>query len=121
MAVSAGGGRVRGETIPPDPTLAEQRQLLLDHFRRVVERFGPVKGTILMRCYACCYGQGQQGVRAFRRRITRAVSPEEFRAIVEQDFPSALRRRLVRVALNCSVPGGVMLRFLKRFKRYTFA
>ena len=28
---------------------------------------------------------------------------------------------LVRVALNCSVPGGVILRFRKRFKRYTCA
>ena len=78
---------LRGEPIPPDPTLAEQRQLLLDHFRLVVERFGPVKGTILMRCYACCYGQGRAGARVFRREITQAATPEQFIAIVERDFP----------------------------------
>ena len=66
--------RSRGEPIPPDPTLAEQRQLLLDHYRLVVERFGPVKGTILMRGYACCYGQGRQGARAFRREIAQAAT-----------------------------------------------
>jgi len=76
-----------GEPIPPDPTPAEQRQLLLDHYRLVVERFGPVKGTILMRCYACCYGQGRSGARLFRRNITHAATPEEFTAVVERDFP----------------------------------
>jgi tRNA-dihydrouridine synthase B len=78
---------LRGEPIPPDPTPTEQRQLLLDHFRLVVERFGPVKGTILMRCYACCYGQGRKGARGFRRDITQAVGPEEFTAIIEREFP----------------------------------
>jgi tRNA-dihydrouridine synthase B len=78
---------LRGEPIPPDPTLDQQRQLLLDHFRLVVERFGPMKGTILMRCYACCYGQGRRGARAFRRNVTLASTPEEFIAVVERDFP----------------------------------
>jgi tRNA-dihydrouridine synthase B len=78
---------LRGEPIPPDPTTLEQRQLLLDHFRLVVERFGPQRGTILMRCFACCYGQGRKGARVFRREITHAAGPEEFVATVERDFP----------------------------------
>ncbi len=78
---------LRGEPIPPEPTPLEQRQLLLDHFRLIVERFGPLKGTILMRCYACCYGQGRKGARAFRREITQAAAPEEFVAVVERNFP----------------------------------
>ena len=78
---------LRGTPMPADPTLAQQRQILLDHYRRTVERFGPLKGTILMRCYACCYGQGHKGARTFRREIARAAGPEEFIAIVERDFP----------------------------------
>ena len=78
---------LRGEPIPPEPTLEEQRQLLLDHFRLVVERFGALKGTILMRCYACHYGQGRPGARTFRREIARVPSPDEFIAVVERDFP----------------------------------
>jgi tRNA-dihydrouridine synthase B len=78
---------LRGEPGLPEPTPVEQRQLLLDHFRLVVERFGPLKGTVLMRCYACCYGQGLKGARAFRREITQAVGPEEFVAVVERWFP----------------------------------
>jgi tRNA-dihydrouridine synthase B len=78
---------LRGEVIPPEPTPLEQRQLLLDHFRLVVEQFGAEKGTILMRSVACCYGQGRGGARAFRREITQAAGPEEFVATVMRGFP----------------------------------
>jgi tRNA-dihydrouridine synthase B len=84
---SQAAAALRGEPIPPDPTLTEQRQLLLDHYRLVVERFGVAKGTVLMRSYACCYGQGQKGIRTFRREIARVATAEEFTAVVERDFP----------------------------------
>jgi tRNA-dihydrouridine synthase B len=78
---------LRGEAIPPEPTLAEQRDLLLDHYRQIVERFGPQKGTVLMRRYACCYALGRAGARMFRMRVSRVTTPEEFRDVVEQCFP----------------------------------
>jgi tRNA-dihydrouridine synthase B len=78
---------LRGEPIPPAPTAGQQRQLLLDHYQMVAERFGPVKGTVLMRCYACCYGAGRRGARSFRREIVHAVTPAEFVATVEREFP----------------------------------
>ena len=79
---------LRGEPPPPDPDAAQQRRVLLDHFRRTVERFGPAKGTILMRRYACCYGQGRRGAKTFRCEIARAATPEEFFSIVERHFPT---------------------------------
>ena len=48
-----------GEPIPPEPDLARQKQLLLDHYQFIVEQFGPEKGAILMRKFACCYAQGR--------------------------------------------------------------
>ncbi|MCE5266414.1 MAG: tRNA-dihydrouridine synthase [Planctomycetaceae bacterium] len=78
---------IRGEPAPADPTASEQRQLLLTHFQLVVERFGPAKGTVLMRAYACCYGEGRPGARAFRREVVQASMPEEFVAAVERYFP----------------------------------
>jgi tRNA-dihydrouridine synthase B len=78
---------LRGEPIPPDPTLAEERELLLHHYALVCQRFGDEKGTILMRKYACCYAQGRSGAREFRTRASHAASPAEFRAIVERSFP----------------------------------
>jgi tRNA-dihydrouridine synthase B len=78
---------LRGGPIPPTPTLAEERQLLLHHYELVCRRFGPEKGTILMRKYACCYAQGRQGARQFRTHVANVETPAEFQAVVEEFFP----------------------------------
>jgi tRNA-dihydrouridine synthase B len=81
---------LRGEAVPPDPTPEEQRAILLRHFRLVVERFGPEKGTMLMRKYACCYAQGRRGSRRFRAHIARVATPREFYEIVDAYFPAEI-------------------------------
>jgi tRNA-dihydrouridine synthase B len=78
---------LRGEPVPPDPTLAEERALLERHYELVCQRFGPVKGTVLMRKYACCYAQGRPGAREFRARVSQVAGPEEFLACVAECFP----------------------------------
>ncbi len=78
---------LRGEPIPPDPTSAEERALLLHHYQLVCERFGESKGTVLMRKFACCYAQGRPGAREFRTHASRVSTPEEFRSVVERSFP----------------------------------
>jgi tRNA-dihydrouridine synthase B len=78
---------VRGDPVPADPTLAEQRELLLHHFQLVCERFGVEKGVVLMRKYACCYAQGRRGAREFRKRVATITSSDEFYRVVEQSFP----------------------------------
>jgi len=80
---------LQGEPIPPDPTLAEQRQLMLHHYDLVCRRFGVEKGTVLMRKYACCYAQGRRGAREFRKHVAKIESAEEFYAVVERYFPRA--------------------------------
>ncbi|MEC8337931.1 MAG: tRNA dihydrouridine synthase DusB [Planctomycetota bacterium] len=78
---------LRGEPIPPEPSLDDQRQLLLHHFDLICRRFGPEKGCILMRKYACCYAQGRRGARTFRSRVAVIDSPAEFFTVVEESFP----------------------------------
>ncbi len=78
---------LRGELVPPDPTLEEERQLLMHHYDLICRRFGDEKGTVLMRKYACCYAQGRAGAREFRSRVVKVSSPAEFYAVVEQSFP----------------------------------
>lgn len=77
----------RGEPVPRDPSLTEERELLLRHFELVLARFGPERGTMLMRKFACCYAQGRPRAREFRAQVTRANSPAEFRAVVAEFFP----------------------------------
>jgi tRNA-dihydrouridine synthase B len=78
---------LRGEPVPPDPTLSEERVLMEYHFDLICKRFGDIKGTLLMRKYACCYAQGRPGAREFRSRVVKTSTPAEFRAIVEGYFP----------------------------------
>ena len=79
---------LRGEPIPPAPTAAAQKALLLRHHAAMVERHGDPWGTIYMRKFACRYLQAAPGTRAFRDAITRAEDAADFRSIVRHYFPS---------------------------------
>jgi tRNA-dihydrouridine synthase B len=78
---------LRGEPVPPDPTLDQQRECLLHHFELIVDRFGESKGAQLMRRYACCYAQGRHGARHFRTHVAKVSSAAEFFSVVEEYFP----------------------------------
>jgi tRNA-dihydrouridine synthase B len=78
---------LRGEPIPPDPTTQEERDLLYHHYNLVCQRFGPDRGTVLMRKFACCYAQGRPGARDFRASVARVSTPGEFLTAVGQSFP----------------------------------
>ena len=87
---------LRGEPVPPDPTLAEQREIMLKHYDLVVRRFGVQKGTQLMRKFACCYAQGKPGARIFRGQVSHISTPAEFYAAVEACFPKVERPATTR-------------------------
>ncbi len=78
---------LRGEPIPPDPTLDEQRKCMLHHYDLIIKRFGEDEGTMLMRKYACCYAAGQFGARHFRRHVMKVKTAESFYRVVEEYFP----------------------------------
>ncbi len=80
---------LRGEPIPAEPTIDEQRDVMINHYRLVVDRFGEEKGTVLMRKYACCYAQGKRGARFFRTHVAKVSSAEEFYCVVQNYFPTA--------------------------------
>jgi tRNA-dihydrouridine synthase B len=79
---------LRGDPIPPDPSLLEQKDCMLHHYALVCDRFGEQKGTALMRKYACCYAQGRRGARAFRTHVAHVDTRAEFLSVVENFFPS---------------------------------
>ncbi len=78
---------LRGEQPPPDPTLTEQREIVLHHYDLVCRRFGVARGTLLMRKFACSYAQGIPGARDFRGRVSCVTTREEFLSAVESAFP----------------------------------
>ena len=78
---------LRGEAIPPPPSLGEQRALLLRHHAAMVAENGEQWGTVAMRKFAVRYLTGIPGSRPFRDRITRSEDAAEFRAVVDEFFP----------------------------------
>lgn len=78
---------LRGEPIPPEPTLTQQRDVMMDHYKLVIDRFGEEKGTVLMRKYACCYAQGKHGARFFRTHVAKVSTADEFYEVVREYFP----------------------------------
>jgi tRNA-dihydrouridine synthase B len=78
---------LEGRPVPPDPTIDEQREIMLHHYDLVVERFGAHRGTMLMRKFACCYAQSKPGARHFRAHISRVETQDQFYAVVEKYFP----------------------------------
>lgn len=78
---------LRGEPIPPELTLEEERELLVRHYRQVIGRFGENRGTVLMRKYACCYAQGRAGARQFRTEVCKIQGAADFAEVVEKYFP----------------------------------
>ncbi len=76
-----------GRPIPAEPSAAEKRELLLEHLRLLIERYGPKLGTVMMRPAAVRYGQGLPGARIFRAQVSRASNPQQFAELVEQYFP----------------------------------
>lgn len=77
---------LRGAPLPPEPTLADRRQWLLEYYDLVVEQHGPKKATLLMRRYAPLFVEGLPYARTFRAEICRTNAPEEFIGLVEQFF-----------------------------------
>jgi tRNA-dihydrouridine synthase B len=78
---------LRGEPPPPDPTLIEQREIVLHHYDLVCTRFGVERGTLQMRKFACAYAQGLPGARDFRGRVSRVITRDEFLEVVRDFFP----------------------------------
>ncbi len=84
---SQAAAALEGRPIPPEPTIDAQREIMLHHYAMVVDRFGPQRGTMLMRKFACCYAQSKPGARHFRGHISKVENQSDFYAVVEQYFP----------------------------------
>lgn len=78
---------LRGEPVEAEPSLAEQRRILLEHYRLLLDRFGPETAVILMRKYACHYSTGKVGARNFRSVVSRVADGAEFLRVVDELFP----------------------------------
>ncbi len=85
----AAAAALRGEPVPPEPGLSEQRDLLLAHYRMLAAQHGAARAAVHFRREAARYAHGRPGARAFRDDISRVASPEEVAAVVDRHFAAA--------------------------------
>lgn len=85
--------RLAGEGMSSEPTLREQRDLLLQHFDLVRRQVGTEKAVILMRKYAPCYSKGKVGARQFRTAVCTVKNEAHFRQVVADLFPESCEER----------------------------
>ena len=79
--------KLEGKDPEADPTLEEQREILLKHYELVQKRFGEPLAVILMRKYACDYALGKPGARRFRSLISQVKDHDQFLQTVQEEFP----------------------------------
>ncbi|MDO4575316.1 MAG: tRNA-dihydrouridine synthase [Planctomycetia bacterium] len=71
-------------------TPKEQKALLLEHFRLLLEQHTEQESTMMMRRFAPCYGTGLAYAKRFRVAIATASTAEAFYQVVEEFFPVEL-------------------------------
>jgi len=79
---------LQGRT-PVEPTLDERRDLILSHFRMVLDQEEPVFALHKMRTFTGWYTHGLPGGRKLRRRINSLATTEEFIDAIESFFEEA--------------------------------
>ncbi|WP_119166303.1 tRNA dihydrouridine synthase DusB [Algihabitans albus] len=75
--------------LDPDPSLPEQRDILLEHYDALLSHHGRVMGNRIARKHLAWYVAGLTGANEFRRRINRAEDPGEVRALVQTLYDRA--------------------------------
>jgi tRNA-dihydrouridine synthase B len=63
--------RLRTGTSLPDPTLARQKQIMLEHYHAMLAHFGTEAGLRLARKHLSWYSRGLHGSAEFRATVTR--------------------------------------------------
>ncbi len=76
----------------PDPTLAEQRAILLAHYAAMLERHGTDAGVRLARKHVSWYSRGLPGSAEFRDAVNRLDAPAPVLALVSR-FYDGLEQR----------------------------
>lgn len=69
-----------------EPTVAERKALVLDHFRTVIEREEPEEALHKLRSFTKWYSQGLERGAEVRRQIGGLLAPDRFLELVDRAF-----------------------------------
>jgi len=86
-----------GERLP-DPPLAEQRHILLEHYDAMLSHYGTEAGMRVARKHLGWYARGFAGAADFRNRAMKLADPAAVRAAINEAWDAALGAASVREA-----------------------
>jgi tRNA-dihydrouridine synthase B len=86
-----------GERLP-DPGLAEQRDILLEHYEAMLNHYGIEAGVRVARKHLGWYARGFPGAAEFRNRVMKFSDPAAVRAAINEAWDAALSAGSARAA-----------------------
>ncbi len=78
--------------VPPEPTLAEQRCVLLEHYEAMLSHYGVDLGVKIGRKHIAWYSKGLPGSADFRAAINAAATPGAVRALIDTFYQPHVER-----------------------------
>ena len=79
-----------GRTVPPEPDLATERSILLDHYEAMLDHYGTEPGMRLARKHVGWYSHGLPGSAEFRARVNRLADVAAARAEIDRFYDGLL-------------------------------
>ena len=91
---------LRSGTLLPEPSLALQKQIMLEHYDAMMLHFGRDPGMRLARKHIAWYSRGLPGSAEFRAVVMRLTDPEAVIAAIHRFFEPMIELNLVRAATD---------------------
>ncbi|MDO9708652.1 tRNA dihydrouridine synthase DusB [Paracraurococcus lichenis] len=88
---------LRTGVLPAEPTLAEQLDILLAHYRDMLSHHGRQTGVRLARKHVAWYSKGLPGSAEFRSRINQVDTPEAVEGLIQAYYQPLLDKGLEQV------------------------
>ncbi len=81
---------LRGLDVPPAPSLAEQREIVLDHYRAMLELYGEQNGVSIARKHLGWYTRGLRSSAEFRNAVNQIGNSSTVLSMVAEFYDRAL-------------------------------
>lgn len=79
---------LEGRPLPPPPSVAEQREIILEHFRIAMDLYGPDRGSRMMRKFGIRYARLHPEGDAVRLAFIAVSSEAGWRAVLDRFYAS---------------------------------
>lgn len=81
-----------GRPMPADPSVAEQRDIVLAHYDDMLAHYGKHQGSRIARKHICWYSKGLSGSAEFRASVNRIDDPAGVQASISAFYGAAAER-----------------------------